>query len=234
MLAVADVGQRDQPVEHRGDLEHGIELPGRGLLRSDRLDPQDQVEALVVEVRERVRRVDRQRGEDGIDLAVEVGVEVGDLRLAEVFRLADEDAVLDELGSEVAQPGLVLAGDEVVRQPGNLGHLGQRAEAVGRGVLGLEVVVELGLEAGDADLEELVEVRRRDGQEADLFQQRVRGVAGLFQNAFVEVEPAQLSVDEEAGVGRGDRARSSSPYPRSDALPLRDRASSPRLPVRTA
>ncbi len=33
MLAVADVGQRDQPVEDRGDLEHGVELPGRVLGR---------------------------------------------------------------------------------------------------------------------------------------------------------------------------------------------------------
>ncbi len=79
-------------------------------------------------------------------------------------------------------------------------------DAVGRGVLGLEVVVELGLEAGDADLEELVEVRRRDRQEPELLQERVRGVAGLFQDPLVEVEPAQLAVDEEAGVGRGRRA----------------------------
>ena len=52
-MAVALVGKRDQPVEDRGDLEHGVELPGRILV--DRLDPQDQVQALVVQVRERMR-----------------------------------------------------------------------------------------------------------------------------------------------------------------------------------
>ena len=62
LAAVALVGQRDQPVQDRGHLEHRVKLPGRVL--ADRLDPQDQVQALVVQVRERVRRVDRQRGQD--------------------------------------------------------------------------------------------------------------------------------------------------------------------------
>ena len=77
-LAVALVGQGDQAVQDRGDLEHRVELPGRVL--ADRLDPQDQVEALVVQVRERVRRVDRQRGQDRVDLGIEIVVEVSVLR----------------------------------------------------------------------------------------------------------------------------------------------------------
>ena len=113
-----------------------------------------------MQVRERVRRVDRQRGEDGIDLAVEVLVEEGVLGSRQLLGVADADAVLGELGAELVVPGLVLPADEVVGAAGDLGELGQRPHAVGRGVLGLEVVVELGLEAGDADLEELVEVRR--------------------------------------------------------------------------
>ena len=85
-------------------------------------------------------------------------------------------------GRSSVVPGLVLPRDEVVRPPGDLVHLRQRAQAVGRRVLGLEAVVELRLEAGDADLEELVEVRRRDGQEPEPLQERVRRVARLFQH----------------------------------------------------
>jgi hypothetical protein len=65
--------------------------------------------------------------------------------------------------------------------------------------LRLEVVVELRLEAGDADLEELVEVRGADGQEPEPFEQGIRRVACLFEDALVEIEPAQLAVDEVAG-----------------------------------
>ena len=90
-LAVALVGQRHQPVEDRGDLEHGVELAGRVL--ADRLDPQDQVQALVVQVRERVRRVDRQRRQDGVDLGVEILVEEGVLRVGQLVGVADVDAV---------------------------------------------------------------------------------------------------------------------------------------------
>ena len=216
MLAVAVVGQRDQPVQDRGDLEHGVELPGRVL--ADRLDPEDQVEALVVQVRERVRRVDRQGGEDRVDLAVEVLVEVGVLGVGRGPRARRRGCrAWRAAGRSSLCQIVVLAGDEVVGPPGDLGELGERAHAVGRGVLGLEVVVELGLEAGDADLEELVEVRRRDRQEPEPLQERVRGVAGLFQDPLVEVEPAQLAVDEEAGIGRRSRGRRPGP---SSVAPL--------------
>ena len=58
-LAVGLLGQRHEAVEHRRDLEHGIELAGGSWPIG--LDPQDQVQALVVQVREGVGRVDRQR-----------------------------------------------------------------------------------------------------------------------------------------------------------------------------
>ena len=57
-LAVALVRQWDQPVDHRRDLEHGVERAGVLL---EGLDSQEQVQALVVDVRERMRRVDGQR-----------------------------------------------------------------------------------------------------------------------------------------------------------------------------
>ena len=71
-LAVGFVGKRDQAVEHRRDLEHGV---ARSCVRLVGLDPHEQIEALVVHVRKRVRRVDGQRGQDGVDLGVEIVVE---------------------------------------------------------------------------------------------------------------------------------------------------------------
>ena len=138
----------------------------------------------------------------GIDLAVEELVEERVLRLAQLLRRADADAVLEELGADLGVPDLVHPADEVVGAAGDLDELGQRAHAVGRRVLRLEVLVELGLQAGDADLEELVEVRRADRQEPEPLEQRVGGVARLFEHALVEVEPAQLAVDEPARLER--------------------------------
>src|SRR4029453_3809917 len=72
---------------------------------------------------------------------------------------------------------------------------------------GLRVAgLELLLEAGDADLEEFVQVAREDRQEPNAFQDRVALVARLVQDAGVEVEPGELAVDVRDGRG-GTRAR---------------------------
>ena len=64
------------------------------MLRLERLDPQEQVEALVVHVRERMRRVDRQRRQHRVDLGVEILVEEAVLRIGQLLRVAQPDAVL--------------------------------------------------------------------------------------------------------------------------------------------
>ena len=64
-------------------------------------------------------------------------------------------------GRSTVRQDVVLPADEVVGPAGDLGELRQRPQAVGGRVLGLQPVVELRLQSGDADLEELVEVRRR-------------------------------------------------------------------------
>ena len=59
--------------------------------------------------------------------------------------------------------------------------------------------LDLLLEAGDADLEELVEVDREDRQEADPLEERVALVARLVQDACIEVEPGELAIDVRNG-----------------------------------
>ena len=194
-------GQRDEAAEDGRDADHGVgdAQPFSGF---ERLDPQEDVQALVVEMWEGVGGVDGQRGEDGEDFAFEVFVEEGVLGGGKGFGSAEDEAVAGQFGADFGLPGFVLVGDEVVAAPGDFDELGEGGHAVRRGVLGLEVVVELGLEAGDADLEEFVEVGGGDGQEAEAFKEGVGGVAGFFEDALVEFKPAQLAVDEVLGVER--------------------------------
>jgi hypothetical protein len=50
------------------------------------------------------------------------------------------------------------------------------------------VVYEL-LEGGDADFEELVQVRTDDGEEFKPFKQRLAGILSLFENALIKLQP---------------------------------------------
>ena len=67
-----------------------------------------------MKVRERVRRVDRQGREDGIDLGVEVVVEEVILFGRQLLGVADENAVRGQVGSNLRPPDVVLAADEFV------------------------------------------------------------------------------------------------------------------------
>ena len=51
-------------------------------------------------------------------------------------------------------------------------------------------------EPGDADHEELVEVRGEDRAELDALEQRHRRVVGELEHAGVELEPGELAVEE--------------------------------------
>ena len=50
--------------------------------------------------------------------------------------------------------------------------------------------LDLLLDPGDANLEELVKVRAEDRHELDALDQRLRRVLGFFENAPVKLEPA--------------------------------------------
>src|SRR6185369_6685268 len=54
----------------------------------------------------------------------------------------------------------------------------------------------LGAQAGDTNHHELVEIAAEDAQKLQPLEQRIGGIFGLFQHAGVELQPAQLAVDE--------------------------------------
>ena len=50
------------------------------------------------------------------------------------------------------------------------------------------------LDAGDADHEEFIQVRRCDGNEIQLFQQRVGRDDGFAQDPFIEFDPCTFTI----------------------------------------
>ena len=87
----------------------------------------------------------------------------------------------------------ILAGGRA-RDP--LEHLGGE-QAVG--AARVDPRLDLVVDAGDADHEELVEVGDEDRQELHALDQRQRLVLGELEHAVVEVEPRELAVDEQPG-----------------------------------
>jgi len=60
-------------------------------------------------------------------------------------------------------------------------------------------------DAGDADLDELIEIAGGDGEELYALEQGIGGVVGFFKDAAVELEPTLVAIDESAAGGRYGR-----------------------------
>ena len=147
------------------------------------------------DVRERVSRIDGERRQHREDLVEEALAErlvvLGDRRVVEQFdplggqrppdRDVDRRVVGDELEDARAGGRELLLGGPPVGRAGDLAGLDLLAQA------------------GDADLEELVEVAGEDGQELHPLEQRIALVARLVQDAGVELEPRQLAVEVRVG-----------------------------------
>src|SRR3954465_12938787 len=153
-----------------------------------------EVETLVEHARERMRRVEPDRRQHRKQLAEEVVADPLALHRGPFLAPREDDAV----SREGRQPGfveeLVLLRNQRVRFAAHrLEYLG-RAPRVGARVVQAEL--DRLLQAGDADLEELVEVRRDDGDEAKTLEQRQRLVRGLRQDAPVEGQKAEPPGDK--------------------------------------
>jgi hypothetical protein len=166
------------------------------------LELDGEVEALVEHARERVRRVEADRRQHRQQLAEEVGADPLALRRAPALAAREDDALQGERRQHHLVEQAVLLRDQRVRLAAHgFQHLG-RGAGVGRR-LGQAELDRL-LQPRDADLEELVEVRGDDGDEAQALEQRHRLVRGLREHAPVEREQAELAVEELRR--RGDSA----------------------------
>ena len=143
------------------------------------------------DVRERVARIDRERGQDGVDLVEEAlaerGVMLGDVRVVD-----DLDAFGGKRPPDLDEDRRMV-GDERQDPLANGRDLFPRRPPVGGPSDGARL--DLLAQARDADLEELVEIAGEDGQELDPLEQRITGVASLVEHARVELEPREFAVE---------------------------------------
>jgi hypothetical protein len=161
------------------------------------LDEHGEVQAQVGDVRERTSGIERQRRQHRHHV-VEPGPGGGNLPGIELGMIEDADPGGVQLRQELVRPARAERAREPLRLVADLRELLRRRDPVGgrlRHARG-----DLLLEAGDADHEELVEVRRDDGEEADALEQRVRRVLRLLENPPLERQQRQLPVHEELRV----------------------------------
>ena len=176
--------------EHRGDLD-----PGETLLTVLGVDHVDgETQGQVRDVRERMRRIDGQWGENREDpLLVQIGA-IRPLFGRQVGPATDTDTFAFELRNEHVEVHLLLTSDEFSHSRQHLGLLLGRCATVeqGRGDASRVLV----LHGSDAHLEELVEVRREDRAELHSLEQRNAGLGRQTKDALVEVEPTEFAIEE--------------------------------------
>ena len=204
-------GQADKAVDRGRDQDQRLQPDAV----ADPLQLQRQAEAAIGDKRKRMRRVDRQRRQHREDVGHEALFEPGAVARFEIGRLDDRDPGLGAAARASASQVDLL----VLHQ--RAGALVDRLELLRRGqpVLAqrLDAGEMLAFEPGHPHHVELVEVARRDRQEAQPLEQRMAPVFGLGQHPLVEGQPRQLAIDEARRRRRlarpdlDDFARSCSP-----------------------
>ena len=159
----------------------------------------DEVEALVDDLRERVRRVEPDRRHQRAHVLAEVGRDPGALRGGELAAAQELDALPRERRQHLRVEARVLVVDHRVRHRRDLDVLGPELghRHPGRRRLRAELVDE----PRHPDLEELVEVRRDDRQVAQPLEERDRRVLRERQHAPVERDERELAVDRRVVDG---------------------------------
>ncbi len=157
------------------------------------LELEHQGEAQIGNERERVRRIDRQRRDHRQGVREKV--------IAQPFAfLGGQRVLIDQLhpfsGQQVLQlaPGLLLGVHQVGGGGVDLVELLAGRAAIHAGPV--HAVAHLGAQAGHADHVELVQIARRDRQEAQALQHRMARIPRLLDDPPVELQPGQLAIDE--------------------------------------
>ena len=195
-LAQEHEGGRSDPLTgtSRGSTR-GIVTTARRLTGSP--GPPDQAgdaEELVLDPRERVRGVDRERRQHRPQALVDVRPELIAVLGPDRIVGADDQAGAASAGRSSSFQTRYCSATNSRAALADAAQEVARADAVrpdGVDVLGRRLA-----DARDPDLEELVEVAGGDRQELDALEERIRGVPGLFEHPAVEVEPGELAIRE--------------------------------------
>src|SRR5215213_7380812 len=144
--------------------------------------------------------VDGLRGQDGKDLSLEAASDCCSLLFA-------QRSIGNDFNSFGGKSWKKIAGDDrrvpvdcrLCLRPDST-HLLRRSTSVR--TAGTDAGVELALDTRNPNHEELVEICGKDRREFDPLQEWVRALFSFEEDAIVEIEPAQLAVNEHLGHER--------------------------------
>jgi hypothetical protein len=182
-------GKRNEAGNSAGNLDEGV---ASGFLVAGFRVKNDKVDRFIEKLGKGVTGVDGEGGKNGENIALELFASPGDLGFVQLLNRAKVDALLSKGGEECFVKELVLVGNHAENSGADCGEDFGGAETVGT-VNIASVVYEL-LEGGDADFEELVQVRTDDGEEFKPFKQRLAGILSLFENALIKLQPTKLTI----------------------------------------
>ena len=151
-----------------------------------------EIQTLVEDTWKRVGRIQSDRRQHRHQLAQKIIANPRRLRCAPVGTQEEMDAFGGQFGQESLVEQRILLGDQRVRFTADplVGFFRRQAIRRGHG----RIQLDLFLEAGDANLEKLVEIAAEDAQKAQTFEQRHGRIVRLRENAAVEGEQAELTV----------------------------------------
>jgi hypothetical protein len=152
----------------------------------------DKVDRFIEKLGKRVTGVDCEGGKDGENIALELFASPGDLGFVQLLNRAEVNALLGKGGEEGFVEELVLVGNHAEDPCADGGENFGGAETIGP--VNITSVVDELLEGGDADFEELVQVRTDDGEEFESFEKGLGRVLGLFENALIKLQPTEFTI----------------------------------------
>ena len=149
------------------------------------------IEALRSEERERMRGVDGHWRDDWEYLPLEIVLHPFLLRFCRIFRMDEIEPFRAKLGQKHMKE-TILARDELLAGVGDLLELLLRCHM--GDVTALHAIFLLVLQPRHADHEEFIQIRTRDRQEFQFFQQGIVRIHCFLQYAAIELQPRQLAV----------------------------------------
>src|SRR5580700_3588961 len=159
-------------------------------------------QGFVNHVRKRVRRIDGDRSEQGINLSHKKEVHRISAGMIEVRHRQDADALADQRRHELLVPTLVLPGHKGMQFTHEALQLLIGRESVRTGQL--ITVFRLLQQSGYAHFNEFVEIAGRDGQKLDSLEQRIAFVLSLLEHAPIEGQPGFMAIEIVAGIIQAD------------------------------
>ena len=164
--------------------------------RIDQNHPQAQRQ--VTDKRERVAWVDRQRGQNGVDLAQKVVAQPLTFGRAQIGVVEQANPMLAQFGKDIFVQTGALNVDHRPDRACDQRQLDVGCPAV-EGQVGHSSCL-LAFEPADPFAEILVEIAGSDGNEFEPLEQRGAGIDRFVQHTPVEIEPAELAVVDFVGL----------------------------------